>query len=50
MGSTFKNENLFNLLKANLSCHINKNLNKELINTLIIQIMDSIDFMVSNKN
>jgi hypothetical protein len=41
-------ENLSLLLKSNISCHFNKPLTQELIDTLTKQIIESIDFFLNN--
>jgi hypothetical protein len=41
-------EKLSTLLKSNISCHFNKNLDQELIDTLTKQIVESIDFFLNN--
>jgi uncharacterized protein YaaW (UPF0174 family) len=40
-------ESLTTLLRSNLSCHVNKPLTQELIDTLTQQIVESIDFFVN---
>ncbi len=42
------NEKLTTLLKSNISCHFNKNLDQELIDTLTKQIIESIEFFLNN--
>ncbi len=39
-------ESLTKLLRSNISCHMNKPLTQELIDTLTQQIIDSIDYFV----
>lgn len=41
-------EKLTVLLKSNISCHFNKPLNQELIDTLTKQIIESIDFFLNS--
>jgi hypothetical protein len=41
-------ESLTTLLRSNISCHMNKTLNQELIDTLTKQIIESIDFFLNN--
>lgn len=41
-------ERLSTLLKSNLSCHFNKNMDQELIDTLTQQIVESIGFLLNN--
>lgn len=36
------------LLKSNISCHFNKTINQELIDTLTKQIIESIDYFLNN--
>jgi hypothetical protein len=43
----FNNESLTQLLRSNISCHMNKMLNQELIDTLTMQIVESIEFFVN---
>lgn len=40
-------ESLTTLLRSNLSCHVNKLLTQELIDTLTQQIIESIDFFMN---
>ena len=41
-------ESLTTLLRSNISCHMNKALTQELIDTLTKQIIESIDFFLNN--
>lgn len=40
-------ENLTKLLRSNISCHMNKILDQELIDTLTQQIIESIDYFLN---
>jgi hypothetical protein len=41
-------ESLTTLLRSNISCHMNKTLTQELIDTLTKQIIESIDFFLNS--
>ncbi len=43
-------ESLTQLLRSNLSCHVNKALTQELIDTLTMQIVESIEFFVNKED
>lgn len=42
-------QNLTELLKSNMACHLNKSLTPELMDELVTQIIDSIEYFI-NKN
>ncbi len=41
------NEKLTTLLRSNISCHLNKTLNQELMEQLTAQIVESIDYFIN---
>lgn len=47
---TLNPESLTTLLKSNISCHLNKPLTQELIDTLTQQIVDSIDYFINKRD
>lgn len=42
-------EELSKLLRSNLSCHLGKTLNQENLSEITLQIIDSIDYFLNNK-
>lgn len=40
-------ESLTTLLRSNISCHLNKPLTQELMNELVAQIIESIDYFIN---
>ena len=47
---TLNTEKLASLLRSNISCHMNKPLTQELIDTLTQQIVESIDFFLNKSD
>ena len=43
------NESLSTLLRSNLSCHMGKNINQDLLGEITQQIIESIDFFLNKK-
>ena len=43
-------ESLTTLLRSNISCHMNKTLTQELIDSLTQQIVDSIDYFINKSD
>jgi hypothetical protein len=46
---TLNAERLSTLLRSNISCHVNKPLTQDLIDTLTQQIIDSIDYFINTR-
>jgi hypothetical protein len=46
---TLQEHSLKELLKSNMSCHLNKPLSPELMDELVTQIIDSIDYFINKK-
>lgn len=44
------NKSLATLLRSNLSCYLGKNINQEILNDIILQIVESIDFFLNKKD
>lgn len=40
-------ESLTTLLRSNISCHLNKTMTQELMNELVAQIIESIDYFIN---
>jgi len=43
------NDSLTTLLRSNLSCFMGKNITQDLLNELTIQIIESIDYFINQK-
>jgi len=44
------NDSLTTLLRSNLSCFMGKSITQDLLNELIIQIIESIDYFINQKD
>ena len=44
-----QNESLTTLLRSNLSCHLGKNITKEVLDELTFQIVESINYFINKK-
>lgn len=40
---------LSGLIKSNISCHANKTINQELIDTITMQIIESVDYFLNKR-
>ncbi len=47
---TINSTQLATLIKSNISCHTNKALTPELIDELVTQIIDSVDYFLNKKD
>lgn len=43
-------DSLTTLLRSNISCHLNKTLTQELMNELVSQIIESIDYFINKSD
>jgi hypothetical protein len=47
---TLNTEKLTTLIRSNISCHMNKTLNQELMELLTAQIIESIDYFINKSD